>query len=293
MRVLLTGASGFLGSYVQESLERCGAEVVVLGRTPPRRSAEFIELDLLSVTDFRPWLREANATHLLHLAWYAEHGKYWSSPLNLRWVDATVRLVEGFCESGGCRVVAAGTCAEYDWRYSYCQEESTPCAPATLYGVAKDVARRLVMAVCAKYKVSCGWGRVFIPFGNRESVERLIPSLVDVFKGGRPPFGVNARAYRDFLHASDVANGLVRLLSQDSNEVYNVSSGEPTRLSEIVLALADLLDADPNPILDLTSERSGEPLILLGDSLKLRSIGWSPMLDLRQGLKKTLCGDSE
>lgn len=293
MRVLLTGASGFLGRHALDSLERCGVEVVALGRTRPHVPVKFIKADLLSVRDLRPFLREADATHLLHLAWYAEHGKYWSSPLNLRWVDATTRLVESFCDSGGRRVVVAGTCAEYDWKHGCCEEESTPLAPATLYGLAKDVTRRLVMAICTQHQASCGWGRVFIPFGRWESVERLIPSLIEVFQGVRPPFGVNALAYRDFLHASDVADGLIRLLSQDSNETYNISSGEPTRLSEVVLILADLLDADPAPILELASERSGEPLLLLGNSLKLRALGWRPVLNLRQGLVQTLRGDSE
>lgn len=291
MRVLLTGASGFIGRYVLRALQQHGIEVVAVGRTRPQHSVLFIETDLLSACDFTALLQQAQATHLLHLAWYAEHGKYWTSPLNLRWLEATTRLLEAFCAAGGQQVVIAGTCAEYDWTHGYCREDSTPLNPATFYGTAKDATRRLVMAVCAQHQVPCAWGRIFLPFGQGESTSRLIPSLIEVFRGERAPFGVNAHAYRDFLHASDVAKGFVRLLTEGASGAYNVCSGEPRRLAEVVTTLASLLDADPAQVLALTMERPGEPPLLVGESLKLRALGWQPALTLAQGLERSLEGE--
>ncbi len=291
MRVLLTGGSGFVGRYVLKALQHQGIEVVTVGRARPQPSARFIEADLLSITDFGPLVQQAQATHLLHLAWYAEHGKYWTSPLNLRCAEATTRLVEAFCAAGGQLVVIAGTCAEYDWAHGYCREDSTPLNPATLYGAAKDATRRLVMAVCAQHQVSCAWGRIFLPYGQGESASRLIPSLIDVFRGERAPFGVNATAYRDFLHASDVAEGFVRLLTTGASGAYNICSGEPVRLAEVVRTLASLLGADPEPVLALNTERPGEPPLLVGENLKLKALGWRPALTLAQGLERTFHGE--
>ena len=291
MRVLLTGGSGFVGRYVLKALQHQGIEVVTVGRVRAQPSVPFIEADLLSVTDFGPLVQQAQATHLLHLAWYAEHGKYWTSPLNLRWAEATTRLVEAFCAAGGQQVVIAGTCAEYDWAHGYCREDSTPLTPATLYGTAKDATRRLVMAVCAQHQVSCAWGRIFLPFGRGESTSRLIPSLIDVFRSGRAPFGVNSTAYRDFLHAFDVAEGFVRLLTTGASGAYNICSGEPVRLTEVVTTLASLLRADPESVLALTTERPGEPSLLVGENLKLKALGWRPALTLAQGLERTLHGE--
>lgn len=291
MRVLLTGGSGFVGRYVLNALQHQGIEVVTVGRARAQPSVPFIEADLLSSTDFGPLLQQVQATHLLHLAWYAEHGKYWTSPLNLRWTEATTRLVEAFCAAGGQQVVIAGTCAEYDWVHGYCREDSTPLNPVTLYGTAKDATRSLVMAVCAQHQVPCAWGRIFLPFGRGESTNRLIPSLIDVFRGERAPFGVNATAYRDFLHASDVAEGFVRLLTTGASGAYNICSGEPVRLAEVVTTLASLLGADPEPVLALTTERPGEPPLLVGENLKLKALGWRPALTLAQGLERALHGE--
>ena len=290
MRVLLTGASGFLGQYVSACLHRHGIDTVAVGRRLPEGIAttDFIEADLLATENLATLVKASKATHLLHLAWYAEHGKYWTSPLNLRWVDATTRLIEAFCEAGGQQVVVAGTCAEYDWSHDCCHEDGTPLNPATLYGTAKDAARRLAMAVCAQHQVPCSWGRLFLPFGTGEAPQRLIPSLIEVFRGKRKPFGVSASSYRDFLHASDVAEGFITLLLNGKNGAYNISSGQPVQLAEVVKELAQLLDADPQSVLGLNSERPSEPRLLTGENLKLKALGWQPALTLHQGLELTV-----
>ncbi len=290
MRVLLTGASGFLGRHVLSSLRQRNIETVMLGRRRPNEGgfAGFIEADLLAAGDFAGLAREAQATHLLHLAWYAEHGKYWTSPLNLRWVEVTTRLVEAFCAAGGKHVVVAGTCAEYDWSHGYCREDSTPLNPATLYGKSKDAARRLAMAVCTQHQVPCAWGRVFLPFGAGEAGERLIPSLIAAFQGERPPFGVHASAYRDFLHAADVAEGFIALLQGAANGSYNISSGQPVLVEDLVRALAQLLAADPQAVLGLTAKRPGEPLLLAGENLRLKALGWEASRSLLQGLQQAV-----
>ena len=148
-------------------------------------------------------------------------------------------------------------------------------------------ARRLAMAVCGQHGVPCAWGRIFLPFGPGEAPRRLIPSLIDVFAGKRAPFGVNAEACRDFLHASDVAEGFVALLHRGEG-AFNISSGEPVRLANLVALLAEMLDADLRAVLDLPGGRPGEPSLLAGDNTKLKALGWDKRIALRDGLQEMI-----
>jgi nucleoside-diphosphate-sugar epimerase len=280
MKVLLTGASGFIGSYVLDALIRLNIPVVELGRSHAGKGSSFIEADLQNVADFETLIAGCEATHLLHLAWCTEHGQFWTSPLNLNWVSVTTQLIEAFCAQGGAHAVVAGTCAEYDWSYGYCHEDLTPLAPATLYGVCKDATRRIVQTRCVQQQVTCAWARVFLPFGCGENSQRLIPALMDVFQGKRPAFGVNANAYRDFLHVSDVAAGLICLLSNQADGAFNIASAEPVMIGDLVKKLADIYHADPRAVLDLSTDRQGEPRLLIGDHCKLKALGWQPTISI-------------
>lgn len=290
MRVLVTGASGFLGRHVLDALLRHGIDTVAVGRRRPELhpTVDFLATDLLTEPDFAPLLAEARATHLLHLSWYTEHSLYRTSPLNLRWVEATTRLVEAFCVAGGSRVVVAGTCAEYDWSHGWCREDETPLAPTTLYGIAKDATRRLTAAVAAAHGVPLAWGRVFLPHGAGEAETRLIPSLIDVFSGRRAPFEVDTTAFRDFLHADDVAEAFLALTTTEATGAFNISSGQPVMLESVVEVIARLLGGRAGDVLALSAPRPGEPPLLAGQNMKLRSLGWRPTLSLTKGLARSI-----
>lgn len=113
MRVLLTGGGGFLGRHVQRVLDDQGVDVVTLGRRPSSDGTAWLEVDLLHPRDLEVVVQQARASHLLHLAWYTEHGAYWNSPVNLRWVDASTRLLQAFVAQGGRHVLMAGNACPF------------------------------------------------------------------------------------------------------------------------------------------------------------------------------------
>lgn len=290
MKVLLTGASGYLGRHVLRALQRRGIDTVATGRrrSPALQGCTFIEADLLQVNSAQTLVEQSGATHLLHLGWYVEHGKYWLSPLNFEWVQASMRLVDAFCRQGGKRIVGAGTCAEYDWSYGYMHEGLTPYAPATVYGVAKNASRQLLQEQCKSFGASFAWGHIFFPFGLDEGPQRLVPSLMRVFQGESPPFGVNANAYRGMLPVNDAAEAFVELLLSDQTGMVNICSGEPVAISDVVRSVARLFDADPDKVLRLASTRPGDPPLLVGNCQRLRSTGWVPQSSISQCLQDTL-----
>ena len=120
----------------------------------------------------------------------------------------------------------------------------------------------------------CAWGRVFLPYGPGEDSRRLIPAIMDVFDGKRVPFGVNATAFRDFLHVEDVASGFLSLLQGESTGAFNICSSQPVQIAEVVNLLARSRNADPQLVLSLSTERPGEPPLLIGDNKKIMQLGW-------------------
>jgi len=285
IKVAVTGGTGFIGSYVINLLIEKGYDVLSVGRNCPSQhpNLTFIQHDLINDYDYS-WLDKYKPTHLLHLAWYAEHGKYWTSPLNLKWCDTTVRLIEAFCTYGGQRIVVAGSCAEYDWSFGYCKEKITPSNPSTLYGLTKDSARRMGTEISRMANVSFAWGRVFFPFGMGENSNRLIPSVIQVFLGQKVPFFIGASQWRDILPVEVVADAFVFLLTQQESGIFNICSGKPTQISDIIKQLGFITNQDPNILLSKAIEQSNSPIFLAGDNTTISDLGWQPQYNIEDSL---------
>src|SRR6516164_7959429 len=128
-RVIVTGASGFIGQPSVLALRDRGFEVHAISSkyaNQHQNGVTWHELNLHNKGEVAAIMAQIKPAYLLHLAWYVEHGKYWSSPENLKWVITSLELAEQFLKHGGRRLVCAGTCAEYDWRGGLCSERSTP-----------------------------------------------------------------------------------------------------------------------------------------------------------------------
>lgn len=275
VRVAVTGASGFVGRQVLSALGRKGIPYLAIGRTCPPGVAPtcFKSVDLLG-DDVQASVAGLDCTHLIHLAWYAEHGHYWTSTANLDWAMASLSLIRAFC-ARGTHVTAIGTCAEYDWSAGVCIEGKTPIEPATLYGKAKAATAQLVMAACAAENIPCCWARLFIPFGQGESAKRLIPSIVDAVLGRSPPITVGGENWRDFLAVEDVADAIVHLAVSEYRGAVNVCSGSPRQICRLVNEIAGYLGGNGEAVLNAPPS-AGDARWIIGDDSRLRLSGWYP-----------------
>ena len=111
-RVLVT-QRGLLGRQVLPLLAGAGFEIHAVGRRPVDKGVTPQIADLLAGDAVAEVVERVRPTHLLHLAWYVEHQKFWNAPDNVRWVEASLSLLRAFAAQGGKRVVSAGSCAEY------------------------------------------------------------------------------------------------------------------------------------------------------------------------------------
>jgi nucleoside-diphosphate-sugar epimerase len=294
-RVLVTGGTGFIGRQVLPILVERGYEVHA-GYTrkpgPQVDGVEWHEMDLLDIRAVE-MVEEIAASHLLHLAWYAEWGDFWVSERNLAWVEASLRLLRAFHAGAGQRVAIAGSCAEYDWFDSrwdgICREDRTPLRPNTLYGACKDSLRRVAERWGSQFGVSLTWGRIFFVYGPGEDPRRLIPSVASALVRGEAAPVTAGEQRRDFLHSADVARSFAALLDSRVEGPVNIGSGTAKPVREIVELVATAAGRPDLVEYGAIETRPGDPPVLQADTSRLREeVGFTPELTLEQGIERVV-----
>ena len=296
MRVLVTGARGFVGSHTLQPLVEAGFEVHALSRRvgdPAAHAVTWHQGDLLTPGFAAAFVRGLQPTHLLHLAWETTHPTYWTSPANVQWVEASIALSRAFLEHGGTRIVAAGTCAEYDWREGgVCDEETTPLRPATLYGVAKLQFAEALRTLCIEHHAGFAWARFFFVYGPGEQPERLLPSVTGALRRGEVARCTSGQQRRDFIYVRDCASALVMLLLASASGTFNVGTGSAPSVRDVVTTIATVLDAADRVALGTLPERPDDPQLIVADIRRMQALGWSPAYDLRAGIEETIRGSA-
>jgi nucleoside-diphosphate-sugar epimerase len=245
--------------------------------------------DLLDPNQLKDLVATVRPSHLLHLAWYSEHGKLYSSSESYSWVRASLDLLEQFVEQGGERVVMTGTCAEYDKDQRLCSEATSALAPDTTYGICKRALGDLLQAYAETSAVSGSWARLFFLYGPAEDPRRLVSSVVRALLMGQPARCSHGEQIRDYLYVEDAARALVQLLSSDLGGAVNVCSGEPIAVKEIVLEVAAQLGRERLVQFGAVQPRDGEPARIVGDTRRIsRELGWRPHYKIDRGVEQTV-----
>jgi nucleoside-diphosphate-sugar epimerase len=291
-KVLLTGASGFIGRHCIEPLLVRGYEIHALSFKGPAAAVPGVQwhrANLLEPGAGRSLLQDVKPSHLLHLAWFVVPGQLISSPENFSWVRASLELVQQFAESGGSRLMVSGSGYEYDWRYGYCSETLTPAVPNTVYGSCKQALNLLVGALAGQASLSVAWARVFFLYGPHEHPQRLVPSIILSLLRGESAKSSHGRQIRDYLHVQDVADGLVAVFDSEFAGNVNVSSGRSTTIREIVLTIGQLCDRPDLIQLGAIPARANDAPMVVGNNARIvADVGWLPKYDLDAGLRHTI-----
>lgn len=291
-RLLLTGATGFVGRRAIKPLLARGYEIAALtsrANPEPVDGVEFVSADLTDPAQIDKAVERAGASHLLHLAWHSVPGGLWQAKENIDWVKHTLDLVEAFVAHGGQRITVSGSCGEYDWTGGLCAEDVTPLRPNTLYGACKHGLQSILTNYCDKIGVELAWGRAFFIYGPGEHPARLAAYVINSLLSGKTAECSHGMQLRDYMHVDDVASGFAALLDSDLIGAYNIATGEAIRVRDLISALAEETGASDLLQLGARPAAAHEPPLIVADMAKTHAaLAWRPKFSLAEGAADTV-----
>jgi len=296
MKVLITGASGFVGSHVARLLVAEGCEVYALVRESSNRwrirdilpSMYLRQSDLVAFENVNTYLQEIKPELCIHLAWYAVPGKYLNSQENLDSIQASINLLSQLAELGCKRFVGIGTCFEYDLSLGYLSESSLT-KPITLYAATKVALSTILQQFAQITEMEIAWIRLFYQYGPMEDERRLIPSVISSLLRDEVVKTTKGEQIRDFLHIEDVASAIWAVAKSNVSGVVNVGSGQPVTVGQIALELGNLLGKPDLIHLGALPYRPNDPMFICANNELLRKkTDWTQKYNLTTGLKNTI-----
>ena len=301
MRVLVTGAEGFVGGHLLRALAEAGHEAIAAHRRgipapgPAERSVvlELEELDSVEAVAGEPF--EA----VVHLAAIASASAARSDP-GLAWsvnAGGTARLADAVArrrESGRDPIFLFVSTGEvYGAGPETPRVESDPVRPVSAYAASKAGAEIAVAETARRTGLRCIVARPFTHTGPGQHPRYVTPAFAARLReakasGARTVSTGNLAPVRDLADVRDVARAYVALLERGRpGETYNVATGHGLALADLFRRLARLIGTDAEPVLDPALARAADIPYLVGDATRLRQdTGWTPAIPLERTLRE-------
>ena len=233
MKILVTGANGYLGRGVVNSLLDLGHEVIATdystGNVDER--ARTIAVDLFELDN--PYEYFLSPEIVLHLAW--KDGFIHNSNSHLTELPNHYLFLEKMINSGVNDIVILGSMHEVGF-FEGSINENTPCNPINLYGISKNSLRRAIEILCQKNKIRFKWLRGYYIVGNSANGNSIFSKIVSAETRGEKefPFTSGQNQY-DFLDYKDFCNYVALASTQSEIKgIINICSGKPMKLAERV-----------------------------------------------------------
>lgn len=290
MRVLVTGATGFIGSHATRRLVAAGHEVAILTRPESNTSRLADILPRLRVVRSNCNLDGALGSFRPEATLYAAWRGVFHDRDDMRQFDnvhATVALLEASVAVGCKCWIGLGSQTEYGpWQHNISEE--TPTRPVTAYGASKLAACLQTQEICRRAGARFVWLRLVSVYGPDDNLDWVVPFVGRTLLEGKSPALTSGEQQRDFLYVEDAADAICAVLENERVEgIYNLSSGHAPRLRETLEQLRDLID----PALPLGfHERPSEVVTNLraNPSRLCAATGWQPRTSLEEGLYRTV-----
>ena len=291
MNILVTGATGFIGSAFVRLARARGHTVGALARPETIARQNLRDEDgirwFVGTLAEPPW-KEISAfapDRCLHAAWVAEPGVYMESPLNEDYRRWSVEFFRRLAANGLRHAVGLGTCIEYRIDGEPARENSTPLEPFSPYARAKDALHRTVEEEIAGPDFGFAWGRIFYPYGPGEHPARLCSALARKLRAGETLLLETPGSTKDYVFIDDLAAAVLAVIEHNLTGAINLGTGQGVTVREIARTLGRLLGRER--LVGESSAPVPDPLhYVVADATRLIvETGWRPAWTLDAGLQ--------
>jgi len=270
-KVLVTGATGFVGRHVVHALSKKGMQFRFVVRASKMARTDLLANDYEIVTsedlfaESSHWWAEQceGVDAVVHLAWYAEPGKYLESSKNIDCLVGSLNLARGAAQAGVKRLIGVGTCFEYDLSVGVLSVD-TPLKPITPYAGAKAALYLGLDQWLQTNAVEFAWCRLFYLYGEGEDSRRLVPYLRSKLEKGEPAELTSGKKIRDFLDVADAGRMIADVVLSDQAGPVNICSGTPITVRQFAEQIADEYDRRDLLIFGARSDNLVDPPCVVG-----------------------------
>jgi dolichol-phosphate mannosyltransferase len=298
-RVLVTGATGFVGANLAHRLIRDGHEVHLIVR-PSSSSfrlphlqfgAQVHFVDLCNADDVMQVVASVRPDWIFHLAVYGAY-TWQNDPLAMVQANVvgTANLVEACLKAGFEGFVNTGSSSEYGLK-SHAPKEGEDCIPNSYYSVTKMAATQYCQYAAESHQAHMPTLRLYSVYGPWEEPNRFIPSLIVHALDGKLPPLVAPDTARDFIYVDDVVEAYLNAVAKQTPEygaIYNIGSSKQTTIRQAVDTARELFGVSMEPDWGSMASHHWDTSTWVSDTRKVEStLGWMPRLSLADGFKAT------
>jgi len=298
-KIIITGATGFVGANLTRMALKAGAEIHILTRRNSNmwRIKDLLETINNHTTDLLDYNETTSITSsikpdiIYHLATY---GSKTNQDDLCRIIQtnfiSTVNLIRACKKVNFELFVNTGSSSEYGIKANPMREYDCP-EPINNYGVSKCAATLYCQAEAKKEKLPIVTLRLFSPYGNYEDSARLIPSVIIACLRGKNPRISSTRFVRDFIYIEDVIESYARMVdvSDVSGQILNIGSGKSHSIGEVANKIIELTGSRVELLTGREQIWPNEPENWQADISKAKHVlGWKPQYDLDQGLRASI-----